>query len=321
MSWQTLLQEGYASRRELLTTLDLPASDSDAEADFATRVPRGFVARMQPGNWDDPLLRQVLASDEELQSPPDYHPDPLAEKNANPIPGLLHKYQGRVLLTLTPSCAINCRYCFRRHFPYDDNYLGRNGWQAIVDYCQKDPSITEVILSGGDPLLVKDEILSELISALSSVKHLKRLRIHSRMPVVLPERITDELCTLLQQSRLKTSMVLHCNHPQELDANVKHHLQHLTQRQIPCLNQSVLLKGINDDVDVLCALSEKLFDNGVLPYYLHTLDKVQGVHHFDISEKKAISLHRGMKDKLPGYLVPRLVTEIAHQPSKLWLQD
>ena len=317
--WHKILAEGFSSAAELLAFLQLPTSLANnlAEKQFKTRVPRSFAARMQPGNRYDPLLLQVLAVDEELQNTDDYVEDPLAEAVANPLRGLIHKYHGRVLLTVAGACAVNCRYCFRRHFPYQDNNPGRGGWQQVLDYIANDVHIHEVILSGGDPLLAKDQVLAPLLMQLAAIPHLRTLRIHTRIPVVLPERINESFINILARNRLHKVIVLHSNHPHELDSQVADACADL--RQIGChlLNQSVLLAGVNDSAHILAELSERLFACGVLPYYLHLLDKVQGAAHFDVSLEDALGIFRQLQGLLPGYLVPRLAREVPGKKHKI----
>lgn len=318
--WQKELANAITDLSELLKLLQLQPQDLPAQSracdSFTLRVPRGFLRRMQAGNPNDPLLLQVLPQGQELVVTPGYHKDPLREQNAIVTPGLLHKYHGRVLLTLTSACAINCRYCFRRHFPYADNNPNQAQWMEAIKYIQQNPTITEVILSGGDPLVIKDSMLQNLIDKLDAIPHLQRLRIHSRLPIVLPQRITPELLALLTASRLQVIMIIHSNHANEIDATVMKSLTKIRGAMIPVLNQSVLLKNINDNADTLITLSEKLFAAGVLPYYLHLLDPVQGAAHFDVAEEKAKNLIALMQEKLPGYLVPRLVRETAGEGSK-----
>ena len=318
LSWQQILAQGFATAEQLLDFLQLPAAVASlvAEQQFKTRVPRGFAARMQLGNPRDPLLLQVLAVEDELQVTPDFVHDPLSELAVNSIPGLIHKYQGRVLLTITGACAINCRYCFRRHFPYQDNNPGRAGWQPVMDYIAKDKDIHEVILSGGDPLLATDTMLEALFAQLEAIPHLTTIRIHTRIPGVLPERVTDDLIELLKASRFEVVVVLHCNHPQELDASVEKACLQLRMAGCHLLNQSVLLAGVNDTAETLAALSKCLFAYGVLPYYLHLLDKVQGAAHFDVSLTHALTIFKQLQAMLPGYLVPRLAREEAGKKHK-----
>jgi EF-P beta-lysylation protein EpmB len=238
----------------------------------------------------------------------------------NPVPGLLHKYQGRVLLTFVGTCGINCRYCFRRHFPYGDNNPGTEGWERALNYIAHDTSIDEVILSGGDPLVANDKTLRVFSEKLNAIPHIKRLRIHSRMPIVLPERISPDFIQWISELKQKPVLVTHCNHPQEINEAVKDAMHALSKVGVVLLNQAVLLKGINDDVDTLVDLSETLFAAGIQPYYLHLLDKVQGSAHFDLAEKRAQTLHWELSQRLSGYLVPKLVYEKAGAPAKLSLE-
>ena len=313
LSWQKILGQGFSSAVELLDYLQLPRALASplAEQQFKTRVPRGFAERMQCGNPLDPLLLQVLAVHEELRVTDGYSADPLAESAVNPVPGLIHKYFSRVLLTLTGACAVNCRYCFRRHFPYEDNNPGRSGWDAALNYIQADSRINEVILSGGDPLLVKDNVLAELFTKLSLIEHVRTVRLHTRIPVVLPERVDDGLIECLTNTRLNKVVVLHCNHPQELSETVATACSLLKKAGCHLLNQSVYLTGINNNAAILTALSERLFACGVLPYYLHVLDKVSGAAHFDAPISEVHDVFQAMQKLLPGYLVPRLAREEA----------
>jgi len=321
ITWQSQLAQAISDPDELISILQLQdsliAPARMAARQFNLRVPRGFVARMQVGNPADPLLRQVLPLGIELEDTPGYSRDPLAEKVVNPIPGLLHKYYGRVLLTVTGACGVNCRYCFRRYFPYADNNPGSAGWEQALSYIAKDETITEVILSGGDPLAASDVHLNKLVQKIAAIAHVKTLRIHSRLPIVIPERITPELIQWLTQSRLKPVLVVHCNHAQELNAAVGGAMQRLQKAGVTLLNQTVLLKGVNDSQEALTTLSEALFAAGILPYYIHLPDKVQGTAHFDVPEATARELHWQITQRLPGYLVPRLVREVPGAPAKL----
>ena len=255
--------------------------------------------------------------DEELIIKAGFTEDPLQESQVNPQPGLLHKYHGRVLFIATGSCAIHCRYCFRRHFPYQDNNPGRAGWQQALDYIKNDSTIEEIILSGGDPLTVPDGQLHWFISELESIPHLQRLRFHTRLPIVLPQRVSDLLVRMLTQSRLQSIMVIHCNHAQEIDTEVANSLQRLRNAGIAVLNQSVLLAGVNDSAASLIALSKRLFEYGVIPYYLHLLDPVAGAAHFQVPLETAKMLHREMQHTLSGYLVPKLAQEVAGEKAKM----
>lgn len=286
------------------------------ENQFASRIPIGFANRMQKGNLQDPLLKQVLATNNELAIREDYQPDPLGERLVNPIKGLIHKYHGRVLLTLTGVCAVNCRYCFRRHFPYQDNNPGREGWHEVCQYIAQDKTITEVILSGGDPLLASNIVIGNLLKQLESIPHVHTVRFHTRVPVVLPERIDDDFLNILANTRLNKVVVLHANHAQELDGTVTQACKQLKQINCHLLNQSVLLAGVNDNALTLAALSQTLFALGVMPYYLHTLDKVQGAAHFDLPITTVKNIYRELQQLLPGYLLPKLVKEESGQLSK-----
>lgn len=320
-SWQQQLANSPFTAQALLTWLELPvallpAGQHGAE-DFPIRAPMAFLQRIEKGNIHDPLLRQVWPLIEESQTPPDgFVLDPLGESSSNPTPGVVHKYHNRVLLVVNGSCAIHCRYCFRRHFPYDDNRLNRQQWLDTLDYIQKRPEINEVILSGGDPLSSSDKRLFDLIDAIEAIPHVKRLRIHSRLPIVIPARITNALLQRLSNSHLKIIMVVHANHANEIDQEVAIALQTIKQAGIHLLNQSVLLKGVNDDAQSLIHLSERLFECDVLPYYLHLLDPVIGAHHFDVSESSAITIMTEMQKTLPGFLMPKLVREVDGRLSK-----
>lgn len=318
VSWKKILAEGFTSPNDLLKFLELPVelASEAANNQFKTWVPYSFAERMQKRNPQDPLLLQVLATEQEMYKSEYYIADPLAEMASNPLPGLIRKYEGRVLLTFTGICAINCRYCFRRHFSYKENNPGRLGWQNIIDYLKADSSIYEVIFSGGDPLLASDKTLADFIEQLETIRHIKIIRFHTRIPIVLPERIDEGFLSVLSNTSLRKVMVLHCNHPQEINEHVKQVCSALQQVGCTLLNQAVLLKKINNNVDVLFKLSEVLFDCGVLPYYLHILDKVSGAAHFDLDLVEAKNLYAQLQAKLPGYLLPRLATEEAGRPSK-----
>jgi len=322
--WQQHLSNAVSDPTELIRLLELPPELVEparrAAAQFPLRVPYPFIERMRKGDINDPLLKQVLPLDAELEPVPGFTTDPLEELQSNPHDGLIHKYRGRVLLITTSACAINCRYCFRRHFPYLENRLGPEQWQAIVDYIAADDSIHEVLFSGGDPLATPDRRLRGMLEDLAAIPHLRRVRFHTRLPVVIPQRITDELVDVLTATRLQAVVVLHANHPNEIDQPLAQALQPLRRAGVHVLNQAVLLKGINDDVATLKALSETLFDQaGVLPYYLFVLDPVAGSAHFDISDSEAQALVSQLQQELPGYLLPRLAREIPGKPSKTLL--
>ncbi|TFH89465.1 EF-P beta-lysylation protein EpmB [Vibrio ouci] len=318
-NWLKQLANGISDPAKLLEELEIDPSPwqngFDARKLFAQRVPQSFVDRMEKGNPFDPLLRQVLPLSEEFEIHSGYSTDPLEEQN-NAVPGLLHKYHNRALMIVKGGCAINCRYCFRRHFPYDENKGSKSVWQQSLDYIQQHPEIDEVILSGGDPLMAKDEELTWLVNHIADIPHIKRLRIHSRLPVVIPARITPALAHLLESTRLQTILVTHINHAQEINQELRDSLTTLKRAGVTLLNQGVILKGVNDSVDDQVALSQALFDAGVLPYYMHVLDKVQGAAHFFISDQQAKTIMASVMEKVSGYLVPKLTREIGGRASK-----
>ncbi len=318
-TWQEHMKRAVRCPRRLAEYLDLPAdtiSGQQAAGDFPLFVPLPFLERMELGNPNDPLLRQVLPSRQEAEYQPGYSRDPLGESQFEPAGGLLQKYHGRILLIATGSCAVHCRYCFRRHFPYGHANQNHSDWDDAIDHIEKDASIAEVILSGGDPLTLVDTRFDELIHRIQGISHVKRLRIHTRLPIVIPQRMTDALVEALSQSRLTVVVVVHCNHANELDTAVDRAIGLLTANAITVLNQAVLLQGVNDEIGSLVALSERLFELGVLPYYLHQLDPVAGAAHFQVPIHQGLQLIEQMRMRLPGYLVPRYVQEIAGEPNK-----
>ncbi len=282
---------------------------------FALRVPQSFVERMAKGNINDPLLRQVMPLSEEFEVHEGYSQDPLQEQD-NEIPGLLHKYRNRALMIVKGGCAINCRYCFRRHFPYEENKGSKMVWQQSLDYISQHPEINELILSGGDPLMAKDHELAWLIDRIAGIPHIKRLRIHSRLPVVIPARITDELIEILAQTRLQVILVTHINHANEVNLELKQQMSRLRAINVTLLNQGVMLKGVNNSIQAQVNLSESLFDAGILPYYIHVLDKVQGAAHFFIDDQEAKAIMAGVIEQVSGYLVPKLTREVGGRTSK-----
>ncbi len=318
--WQRLLAEAIVDPAELLRVLRLPDSllpaARRAAALFPLRVPAPYLQRIRPGDAADPLLRQVLPLDLECETRPGYSTDPLGESAAQPAPGLLKKYHGRALLIATGACAVHCRYCFRRHFPYADAHAGGSRLEPALAAIAADPNIGEVILSGGDPLTLSDARLAELAQRLAAIPHIHTLRIHSRLPVVLPQRVNGDLMAWLRRLPLRKVLVLHSNHPWELDGQVDAALAALTGTGVTLLNQAVLLRGVNDEADTLASLSERLHRAGVLPYYLHLLDRVHGAAHFDVPQTTAQALIKTLRARLPGYLVPRLVREIPGEPGK-----
>jgi len=318
--WKREFAEAFRDAAELGRFLRLadPAGGSDGHG-FPLLVPRAYAARMRKGDPRDPLLLQVLPRSEEGALAPGFTADPVAESAALAGPGLVRKYAGRALVLVTGACAVHCRYCFRREFPYADAGATSGGVEAALDAVAADPSVAEVILSGGDPLMVDDRRLAEIVERVGALPHVRRLRIHTRLPVVLPARVTAELAALLAGSRLAKVVVIHANHAAEIDAAVAAAVGRLAAARCVLLNQAVLLAGVNDSAPALRELSERLVDAGVLPYYLHLLDRVRGAAHFEVPEDRALLLHRELQDSLPGYAVPRLVREVPGEPAKSWL--
>ncbi|MAO61915.1 MAG: EF-P beta-lysylation protein EpmB [Halomonas sp.] len=319
-AWQRQLSQAVRDPAVLCQRLGLSqawlAGAQAGHGLFEICVPDAYLARIVPNDPNDPLLRQILPTGDEAAAPPGYVTDPLEEADHRPVKGLIHKYANRVLLIASPACAINCRYCFRRHFPYHENSPSRAQWQEALDYLRADTTIHEAILSGGDPLAASDRQLAWLVKQLESIPHLKRLRIHTRLPVVIPDRVDESLLGWLGSTRLQKVVVLHINHANEIDQAVLDACTRLKQAGVTLLNQSVLLRGINDSVPTLAALSERLFEAGVLPYYLHVLDPVQGAAHFDVPDSEAQALIQALLEHLPGFLMPRLVREVPGKMSK-----
>jgi EF-P beta-lysylation protein EpmB len=318
--WQQQLARAIRDPAELLAALGLEAGDLGtaraAAADFPLRVPRPYVARMRPGDPEDPLLAQVLPRGAEREPRAGFGPDPVGDQEAMLRPGVLHKYHGRVLLVTTGACAVHCRYCFRRAFPYAEANPRRGQWQEALAYIAGDPSIEEVILSGGDPLSLPDATLADLAGRIAAIPHVTTLRLHTRLPVVLPDRVDAALCRWLSEVPLHTVVVLHANHANELDDTVSAACGDLAATGSHLLNQAVLLASVNATADAQAALSRRLFACGVLPYYLHLLDPVEGAAHFEVPLHEARQLHEQVAARLPGYLVPRLVREEAGESAK-----
>jgi L-lysine 2,3-aminomutase len=319
LGWQEELGQAYVRPLELLRDLAIDPAAIDylpaASAAFQFRVPRAYARRMLPGDPRDPLLLQVIPRAAELANPTGFSVDPVGDGAATRVPGLLQKYSGRALLILTGGCAINCRYCFRREYPYQ-TAVGQDRLAAAIATIAADHTVDEVILSGGDPLTMRDAGLADLVRALAEIPHVRRLRVHTRIPVVLPSRVTTGLLTALT-SRLAAVMVLHANHANEIDGDVIAACAALRASGFTLLNQSVLLRDINDDATTLVALSNRLFDAQVLPYYLHLLDRVAGASQFEVADSRARVLYAELQQRLPGYLVPRLVREVPGAPSKI----
>ncbi|MCH7337095.1 MULTISPECIES: EF-P beta-lysylation protein EpmB [Acinetobacter] len=320
-NWQSQLSDLITDPLELLNLLELSTEQLLSGAilaseQFKLRVPRAFVGKMNIGDPLDPLLLQVLPHHLELEEHPAFVTDPLGEEAANQMAGVLHKYQSRFLLTLTGACAIHCRYCFRRHFPYQENLPKNDDWINIKQYIEQNPKINEVILSGGDPLTLSNRKLALWLERLASLPQIKILRIHSRVPIVIPNRVDKELISILKNSRLRIIVVVHSNHAAELDDYTCSKLLQLSLHHITVLNQAVLLKGVNDSAKTLTELSSRLFEARVMPYYLHVLDKVKGAQHFDLRSSEIDHIYSDVLASLPGYLVPKLVREIAGEKNK-----
>jgi EF-P beta-lysylation protein EpmB len=319
-SWQEAVKDAVRDPGELCRLLGLPsqlaAAAAQSAGDFPLFVPREYLARMRFGDPGDPLLRQVLPLEEERSSVPGFAPDPVGDRAATRSPGLLHKYHSRVLMVTTGACAVHCRYCFRRHFPYELGPKSPVEWSAALEEIADDSTIREVILSGGDPLMLVDSQLAALARGLAAIPHLKRLRVHTRLPIMIPSRVTDELLDWLCGTRLTPIVVVHANHARELAGGAVRALAKLSDAGIPLLNQAVLLRGVNDDLDTLVELCERLVDLRVMPYYLHQLDRVSGAAHFEVPEARGLELVEQLRARLPGYAVPRYVREIAGASGK-----
>ncbi len=318
--WQLQMKQAIRDPLELCQLLDLPDSlvppAREASRDFPLFAPRPFVSRIRHGDPADPLLRQLLPVSDELSSTPGFTADPLSEHQQQAMPGLLQKYHGRALLVTTGACAIHCRYCFRRHFPYHESPAAATMWQPAIDQLETDADIEEVILSGGDPLTLVDSQLKQLVDQLQEIPHLKLLRIHTRLPIMIPDRICDSLVDWLSGTRLQPIMVIHANHARELDEDVAASLGRLVAAGIMLMNQSVLLAGVNDDASTLASLSRRLIELRVQPYYLHQLDRVHGAAHFEVPVARGRQIVRQLRAMLPGYAVPRYVREVPGQPGK-----
>lgn len=319
-TWRQILKRALRDPAQLLAALDLPTNllpqQRAATQDFPLLVPEGYLARMERGNPSDPLLRQVLPLAEETAIVPGFVADAVNDSAAKKQAGLLQKYEGRALLVTTGACAVHCRYCFRRHYPYSEGPRSAADWQPALDELATDPNLEEILLSGGDPLTIIDEQLAELMQRMAGIPQLKRVRVHTRLPILIPERVTPELIQLLRSTRLVSWMVIHANHANELDSTVAEAIAKLVDAGIPVLNQAVLLAGVNDSLEALVDLSKRLLELRVMPYYLHQLDKVSGTAHFEVPIERGLVLMDDLRNKLPGYGVPRYVQEIAGEKSK-----
>lgn len=315
LSWQDLVKNAISDIGRLLHELELPAQAH--HSDFPILVPAPFLSRIEKGQIADPLLLQVLSCAQELEHVPGFTEQPLEEHNYSPVAGLIQKYHGRVLVIVSGACAVNCRYCFRRHFPYQSFQPDTAQWRQILDYIESDPTISEVIFSGGDPLMLPDTRLKWLVDQIEEIDHINTLRIHTRLPVVIPQRICDPLLEWVEQTRLSIVLVNHINHANEIDAQVIEVMQSLHRRGVLLLNQSVLLNGVNNSVDALSNLSERLLSARIMPYYLHLLDPVAGAAHFNVEKDAALAIMDQLRRRLPGYLVPKLVEELPGEASKV----
>jgi EF-P beta-lysylation protein EpmB len=323
-SWQGALANAIRDPLELLSLLDLTGDENIKQLyhpeKFKLLVPLSYIAKMKKGDWNDPLLKQVLPVQDETKSVAGFIADPVGDLDSVISSGVLQKYQGRVLLITTGACAVHCRYCFRRHFPYANSMPDKNKWQETLANISADESIHEVILSGGDPLMIPNERLKAMCSDLAEIPHVKTLRFHTRIPLFLPERIDSDFVSWLTELPIQKIMVIHANHANELDQLVGDVLANLHEAGVTLLNQSVLLKGINNNVEALAELSHRLFEFQVLPYYLHQLDKVEGAAHFEVNREDALNLLKDLIKELPGYLVPKLVEEVSGERSKRALE-
>jgi len=318
-NWQQQLSNCIKSSDDLLKQSQTSGAatlfSEQASELFKLKIPANFLNKIK-ATESDPLLLQILPRHEETLEVEGFNRDPVGDMSAMATPGLIHKYRNRALFIVTGACAIHCRYCFRRHFPYSEAQINSENWEPAFQYLREHKEVTEIILSGGDPLIISDEKLTHLVSELEQIKHIKRLRIHSRIPSVLPERITGDLLELLQNSRFNVSLVTHINHPNEINQKNRAVFKMIQTSNIQLLNQSVLLADINNNPETLIDLSEKLYETGILPYYLHLLDPVQGAAHFYVKEADARVFLDEMTNSLPGYLVPKLVKEISGEQAK-----
>ncbi len=325
--WQKELANAVRDPAELLNLLELDPKQLNLHKEsfhkkhfnpqhFPLRVPRGFVDKMRIGDWNDPLLKQVLPLDAEASLADGFLLDPVSDLNAVSQKGILQKYSGRALVVTTGACAIHCRYCFRQHFPYTEHKASKNEWQDVMTALKTNYSINEVILSGGDPLALSDQRLASLCQQIAEIPHITTLRLHTRLPLVLPERIDDDFMQWFSALAIQKVMVIHANHANEFCTVTHAALTRLHQSGTLLLNQSVLLKGVNDSLESLATLSHTLQAHHVLPYYLHLLDRVQGAAHFEVDEAQALNLMQQLRDTLPGYLVPKLVREVSGKRSK-----
>ena len=321
MDWKVELAQSVRTAADLASYVGISLHEltlaEKAVSQFPVFAPRPYLDRIRKGDPSDPLLRQVWPFLREDEPQPGYSTDPLREIDSAKSTGILQKYHGRALVVTTGACAIHCRYCFRRHFPYEQSPKGMNEWRQALESVRNEPTTQELLLSGGDPLTLVDEVLEQWIRELDGIPHLRRLRIHTRLPVVIPSRVTPKLTELLGQTRLQIVVVVHFNHPAEIDDHVEKALFRLRQCGALLLNQAVLLAGVNDDVQVLAELSQRLVGLHVMPYYLNQLDRVLGASHFEVPVERGLAILERLRAVLPGYAVPRYVVETPGAASKL----
>lgn len=315
LCWRSLQRQNFTKVEALADYLELSEDQKKillTASAFPLNLPRRLAQKMAKSDLNDPLLKQFLPLGEELDLKNGFTDSPVKDMRFQQSPRLLHKYRGRALLLVTGACAMHCRYCFRQNFPYAKG----GDLHEEMELIAQDPTLSEIILSGGDPLALSDRALQAILQQLGAIAHLKRVRIHTRFPIGIPERITHQLLQILQNSRLQIWFVIHVNHPRELDRDVCTALKKVRLLGIPILNQAVLLKGVNDNVEVLCQLSAELADEGIAFYYLHQLDQVSGAHRFEVSESKGLDLIEQLRNRSSGYSVPTYVREIAGRSAK-----
>ncbi len=315
--WRKKLRQNFTSREALADFLLLDREELIAPKGFSINVPLRLAEKIEKGNLEDPLLKQFIPLRSEELHVEGFEKDPVGDSSFRCSNKMLKKYDGRVLLVTTSACAMHCRYCFRQNFDYE---VEEKAFAQELAFIQTDESIHEVILSGGDPLSLSDERLGELLDALCAIEHVKKIRFHTRFPIGIPERLDDAFLELLQRVKKQIWFVVHVNHPNELDDEVIASLSRVRSLGIPVLNQSVLLKGVNDNVETLYELFLRLVDHGVLPYYLHQLDRVEGAQQFEVSDQVGQSLIEQLTARLPGYAVPRFVREIPGKMSKTCIE-
>lgn len=315
--WRQIQRENFTDWTKLLTHLELDSERAEQvllkNPKFLLNIPKRLVQKMAHGNWDDPILLQFLPTTKELENTALFVLDPVGDRTSRKKPKLLQKYHGRALIICTSACAMHCRYCFRQHFDYQTSDLL---FKEELDEIAKEPSLSEILLSGGDPLSLSDSQLEPLLGALDQIPHVKRIRFHTRFPMGIPERIDERFLHMLASCKKQILFIIHCNHAREFDQDILQKLKKVQQLGIPVLSQSVLLKNVNDSVEVLQNLFLLLIDNGILPYSLNQMDRVQGAAHFEVPEETGIRLMTQLQALVPGYALPKYIREIPGQPQK-----